>query len=176
MVWLLVIGMITGLAVSGLAADAAKPKVKIYKEWDFTKAGTVDEWAEVMKNSLEAQDSAKSLKLETTGPDPYIFFPEAGFSAEEYPFIVIKMKGSKYTADTNHQIYFGTEDAPDLGEDKVIQVKVKKDQTLFNIDMKKCKTWAGTVTTLRLDPFSGTEEVGNITEIESIKIASGPIE
>jgi len=58
----------------------------------------------------------------------------------------------------------------------VVIVKIKKDQALFNIDMKKCKNWTGNLTVLRLDPFSGVEEVGNITEIESIKIASGPIE
>jgi len=173
---LIVGGLVAGLVSAGFAAEAAKPKVKIYKEWDFTKSGVVDEWAEVMKNNLEAQDSAKSLKLETTGPDPYIFFPEAGFAAEEFPFIVIKMKGSKASAEMTHQIYFATEDMPDLGEDKVVIVKIKKDQALFNIDMKKCKNWTGNLTVLRLEPFSGVEEVGNITEIESIKIASGPIE
>jgi len=177
-VWILAGSIVAGMSVFGVCVEEkAKPKIKVYKEWDFTKSGEADEWQEVPKNNLEIIDTDKCLKMEALGMDPFIFFPEsaAGFSAEEYPFIIVKARATQ-TTNATHQIYFGTEDNPNLGEDKVVIMRLKKGQEITNIDMRKCKNWKGTITTLRLDPFNGPEESGCVMEIEFIKIASGPME
>lgn len=140
-------------------------------EWTFSDPKAVTEWVDRPNHNIEIKESAGTLKMEPFGNDPFIYFPDLEFKAEDFPYIIIKMKATK-TKESGHQIFFVTEASSDWEEAKSIRsVAIDDDKFyIYTFDMGKCGAWKGKITGLRLDPFNGKDEIGCIIEIEYIKL------
>ncbi len=125
-------------------------------------------WTGTMKNALNEPDfTGDGMKLTPTGPDPSIYSPPASADADQYRYLIIKMKTKR---GSSNEIYFITSTSPALGEDKCVRSPVKADNKFhtYSIDMKTCEKWEGEVTGFRFDFANGPGEMDNEVEVEFI--------
>lgn len=166
------------LAVASASPIVAAPPIdlrgcRIGKLWDFH--GGADGWrADHNVGDFHAGQGA--LAFRNTGPDPWIINTDVGIAdVSPFHFLGIRMRSNR---SGSNQIYFVTDRSPAMGEDKVLSVPVIGDGEYhtYVIDMSALKTWAGKLTTLRIDPVNGGEEIGAHIDIDWIAIYQTPAE
>ncbi len=118
---------------------------------------------------ITADEGAKDVKFTPNN---------VSFKADEYIGIAIKMKATGVDEEKDYfDIYFATEDDPNLSESKKINVKYEKTEMeadgyltfLFDFATKQPASWTGKITQLRLDPSSqaGTYEIAEIILVKA---------
>jgi hypothetical protein len=143
------------------------------KLWNFNSDGDSEGWT-VAKQISPISITGGSYSGTSTGSDPGIHSPDAlGISAEENPYIHIRMKNS--SSDTAGQIYFITETDQTWNEAKGIGLYVKPNDsgyTDYYIPIWSNKNWTGNIQAIRFDPITTTGDFS----IDRIGFVNVPIE
>jgi len=156
-------GLFCGLA-QGAKEEAG---VEVLYNWDFKKGG--GEWSDRPVHNIAAPEISEGvMKIECTGYDPYIFFPDVQIDALKFTTLIIKMKMDRGAGDA---IFFITDEDRNWDENKKVPAPFAGDDQWheYKIDMTQCKFWKGTVVGMRLDP---PNEGNPVCKIAYIKITS----
>ena len=112
------------------------------------------------QNSLESgyDHARKAYRLKALGGDPYVcanFSDLAPAKAEEYPYIVMKIK-SDAPSDSTFALYYSAGENYGASEERVTRFKVESGMGKWQyavIDMRCANGWSGNINSIRLDPF-----------------------
>ncbi|NOU85883.1 hypothetical protein GC102_08865 [Paenibacillus sp. LMG 31460] len=140
------------------------------KLWDFNTDGDSEGWA-VAKQVYPVSTAEGHYSGTSTGSDPGLHSPTSlGISAEENPYIHIRMKNS--SSDTAGQIYFITETDRNWNEAKGIGLFVRPNDngyTDYYVPMWSNKKWTGNIQAIRFDPLTTTGDF-SIDRIGFVKV------
>jgi hypothetical protein len=134
-------------------------------EWKFDRNGDTEGW--VLANMLEGETIDGSLRLNSTGNDPYLV-SSAGLSIDtmQSSFITLRMKSD---AGGDADLFFSTDQQPGWNGQRSVNFQVEGDGQWheYRLIMKDNPGWKGIVTQLRLDPISREGHV----EIDKIRVS-----
>ncbi|MCU6794024.1 glycoside hydrolase family 99-like domain-containing protein [Paenibacillus sp. WQ 127069] len=140
------------------------------KVWDFNTNGDSEGWT-VAKQVYAVSIAGGYYSGTSSGNDPGILSPDAlGISAEENPYIHVRMKNS--TNDMAGKIYFITEKDPAWKEVMGVDFYVNPNDgnyTDYYVPMWSNKNWTGAVKAIRLDPIT-TKGDFSIDRIGLVKV------
>ncbi len=110
------------------------------------------------------------LSMLSEGTDPYFDLNTTVVSADLDKFVIrMRISGEGTTLG---QLFFTTDDDPALSEDNsvVFVVRSGDDFADYEIDLSDTPGWAGTITSLRIDPV---DDAGRTIEIDWIAVTNG---
>ena len=133
-------------------------------EWDFTKSGS--SWRII--NAAKKEFTSDGLVLETQ-KNCWLFSPQAGFKAAEFPIMEVEIKSAQ---NTNAYFYFRNPDNK-FAADKGLRIKLpaSSDFQTLRLDCRMSPNWKGVIEQFRFDP--GTA-VGNKVIIRAIRFVPAP--
>jgi len=119
-------------------------------EWDSDK---LEGWTPLGAATVMADEAAKAMLLGGEGDDPGALGPVTKFSAKDYG--AIELRAKRTGGAGRAKLYFTTEGDPAMNEEKALEFDVPDDDAfhVITVDGAKHALWAGTITSLRIDPF-----------------------
>ncbi|NOU85370.1 hypothetical protein GC102_06195 [Paenibacillus sp. LMG 31460] len=163
-----------------LPAKAVEPppltnngSIQYSKLWDFNTAGDSEGWT-IAKQVNPVSIAGGYYSGTSTGNDPGILSPGSlGISAEENPYLHIRMKNS--TADMAGKVYFITEKDQVWKEAMAVDFYVNNYDSNYSdyyVPMWSLGNWTGTIKAIRVDPITTTGDFS----IDRIGLVAVPIE
>jgi hypothetical protein len=154
----------------GYDRDLVRVPIKFTREtpetaWEFNKSGDDEGWYPVT-DLTQFTISEGLLKTSSIGIDPYMHLDRVlCIDSSIYNRVEIRMK---VNAGFSGQFFFTTTEDTEWSEEKSVKfdISLNNDFTIFFLDMKSVKTWAGTIKKIRLDPTHLPADI----EIDYIRI------
>ncbi|MEK3911364.1 glycoside hydrolase family 99-like domain-containing protein [Paenibacillus sp. FSL H7-0331] len=147
--------------------------IQYSKLWDFNTAGDSEGWT-IAKQVNPVSIAGGYYSGTSTGNDPGILSPDSlGISAEENPYLHIRMKNS--TADMAGKVYFITEKDQVWKEAMAVDFYVNNYDSNYSdyyVPMWSIGNWTGTIKAIRVDPITTTGDFS----IDRIGLVAVPIE
>ncbi|MBC7327209.1 hypothetical protein H5T87_03725 [bacterium] len=164
------------LRIEGVKAKENRtPLLTAKPDWEFNVDNDPEGWSET-HDLAPFNVSGGTLKGRSIGGDPYMESPFFRVSANEYPYISLRMKFNPLPpgAVPDAQIFWAREDETSMTEQKSIHFPIIADGEwhTYNVRVADSPEWKGTIVQIRLDPGSGT---GIQFEIDWIRLSPTPL-
>ncbi len=150
-----------GKTVSIQAASAEEFEIlasRVPNEWEFSLYGELEGWNGQQSN-LEAKDGC--LVIKPTGSDVAVIH-NVSFSANQYTHIAFGIEYGEFLRGQTPQLFFTTSASSNYTADKCIngiyELDGKKPGDIVEVrfDLTTSNVFSGTITGIRIDPYSGT--------------------
>ncbi len=127
--------------------------------WTFDDPDATVEWADSSTNNVEISQADGAMVISVLGDDPYLahsLTEDEQFDAAAFPYVKVRYKITNLMTITS-EFFWGTDinPGPAANTNKQFDLTGDEEWAEYVVNISDVETWAGKVSTFRVDPIQG---------------------